>query len=226
MLLVVRYDQYECVNLQWVFKWGFFITCKEWQQISATLAPGVHKKKERSTAIYWIPNCTTLTPCDDVYQCTCMMSDVFVDDGVITGPGSWQEVFCKTKYIQLSPRNVRLATSLSNSWTSSSSSHSRSMFSFVSLLLCFWLFQGMSCSATAILVSDFWHCLVDLCSSRARRRWCVAPSTLSVVIAVYVQHQNCCLSIRRFWNAMRWSLVLNTSIAYMGSFSICAPAYT
>ena len=145
MLLVVRYDQYECVNLQWVFKWGFFITCKEWQQISATLAPGVHKKKERSTAIYWIPNCTTLTPCDDVYQCTCMMSDVFVDDGVITGPGSWQEVFCKTKYIQLSPRNVRLATSLSNSWTSSSSSHSHSMFSFVSLLLCFWLFQGMSC---------------------------------------------------------------------------------
>ena len=45
--------------------------------------------------IYRKLNCATLAPLDDVYQCICMISDVLVDDGGITGPGLRQEAFAR-----------------------------------------------------------------------------------------------------------------------------------
>ena len=109
-------------------------------------------------------------------------------------------------------------TSWSNLSTSSSSSYTRlTFFICKSSLLCFWLFLGMSCCCHIVsrLLMPF---------SGFALKWSLSSTTTTLgtfytMISHFCRswHRNCCTAIQKL---SKQSLVLNNSIAYMGSWTL------
>ena len=160
---------------------------------------GAHKGKERSTTIYWKPNCAALAPRHDVYRCMCMHDWRTHRMAESLALGSSKKCLQDKAYPFVAEERT-FRTSWSNSSMSSSSSYTCLTFLFVSLLS-FALGFSWAWAADAIVVSRLltWFSVFAL-------KWSLGSTTTTLgtfyTISPFCRswRQNCCTAIQKLPN--------------------------